>query len=228
MKQCVYHLHIPRTSGVLIREVLKNQKPESKIVSGHKNKILLSDFESANFISGHYGTSPIGYSQKTFAIIREPIERTFSCLKYIWSHFYSDISMSDFFELYLSDEKLSQSVSNQQSKFLTGPLDIDKYNKNIQNLKDTVESNWFIQSNPKSFNEIISSIDMNNIQIFDYSRDDTYSEISKIIGLDYNKMLFENKINVSPFMIKDMYSIHYDKIVKLNNLDLELYEYFKS
>ena len=95
-------------------------------------------------------------------------------------------------------------------------------------MKNTVESNWFIQSNVKSLNEVISSIDINNIQIFDYSKDDTYSEISKIIGLDYNKILFENKVNVSPFMIKDLHSIHYDKIVKLNNLDLELYEYFKS
>ncbi len=228
MKQCVYHLHIPRTSGVLIREVLKNQNPESKIVSGHRNKISLSEFESANFISGHYGTSPIKYSQKTFAIIREPIERTFSCLKYIWSHFYSNIPMSNFFDLYLSDEKLSDSVSNQQSKFLTGPLDIDNYNSNIHNLKDMVESNWFIKSNVKSLNEVVSSIDINNVQIFDYARGDTYYELSKLIGLDYNKTLFENKINVSPFIIKDLHSTYYDKIVKLNNLDLELYEYFKS
>jgi hypothetical protein len=228
MKQCVYHLHIPRTSGVLIREVLKNQNPESKIVSGHRNKISLSEFESANFISGHYGTSPIKYSQKTFAIIREPIERTFSCLKYIWSHFYSNIPMSNFFDLYLSDEKLSDSVSNQQSKFLTGPLDIDNYNSNIHNLKDMVESNWFIKSNVKSLNEVVSSIEINNVQIFDYARGDTYYELSKLIGLDYNKTLFENKINVSPFIIKDLHSIYYDKIVKLNNLDLELYEYFKS
>ena len=228
MKQCVYHLHIPRTSGVLIREVLKNQNPESNIVSGHKNKISLSDFESADFISGHYGISPIKYSDKVFAIIREPIERTFSCLKYIWSHFYSDMSMPDFFDSYLSDEKLLESVSNQQSKFLTGPVDIDKYNSNIQNLKNTVESNWFVQSNAKSIDEVFSSIDINNIQIFDYNRDDTYYEISKIFGLDYSKTLFENKINVSPFMIKDLHSIYYDKIVKINNLDLELYEYFKS
>ena len=95
-------------------------------------------------------------------------------------------------------------------------------------MKNTVESNWFVQSNAKSIDEVFYSIDMNNIQIFDYSSDDTYSEISKIIGLDYNKTLFENKINVSPFMIKDLHSIYYDKIVKINNLDLELYEYFKS
>ena len=146
----------------------------------------------------------------------------------IKSKSYIEKQVVDFFDSYLSDEKLLESVSNQQSKFLTGPVDIDKYNSNIQNLKNTVESNWFVQSNAKSIDEVFSSIDINNIQIFDYKRDDTYYEISKIVGLDYSKTLFENKINVSPFMIKDLHSIYYDKIVKINNLDLELYEYFKS
>lgn len=228
MKQCIYHLHIPRTSGVLIREVIKNQNPESKIVSGHKNQISISDLDSANFISGHYGTLPIKRSDKTFTIIREPIERTFSCLKYIWSHFYSSMSMYDFFEFYLSDQKLSESVSNQQSKFLTGPVEINKYNDNIKNLKNMVESNWFIESNVKSVSDVISSIYLNNIEVFDYSNKKLYLEISKVIGINYNKDIFENKLNISPFMVKDIYLEYYDKVANLNYLDLELYEHFKS
>lgn len=227
MKQCVYHLHIPRTSGVLIRELFKKNNPESFIVSGHKEKLYRTDMMNADFISGHYGTLPIEYSNKTFAILREPIDRTFSCLKYIWSHFYSDMEIHDFFDLYLSNEKLLESVSNQQSKFLTGSVDLDGYNSNIENLKNMVESNWFVQSNPKSINDVISSIDENNIHIFNYSSTKLYSEISKVIGIDYDAKIFETKVNRSPFIVNDLYSLYYEKIAKLNKLDLELYEHFK-
>jgi hypothetical protein len=138
------------------------------------------------------------------------------------------MSMYDFFEFYLSDQKLSESVSNQQSKFLTGPVEINKYNNNIKNLKNMVESNWFIESNVKSVSDVISSIYLNNIEVFDYSNKKLYLEISKVIGINYNKDMFENKLNISPFMVKDIYLEYYDKVANLNYLDLELYEHFKS
>jgi hypothetical protein len=228
MKQCIYHLHIPRTSGVLIRQVLKNQNLGMSIVSGHLDKISLSQFESANLISGHYGTLPIKYSDKTFAIIREPIERTFSYLKYIWSHFYSDMAIQELFDLYMSDQKLSSSISNQQFKFLTNSIDIEQYNKNIFNLKNMVENNWYLNSASASMNDLVSSTYINNIEILDYKSNTLYSDIAKIIGVEYNDKLFINKINSSTFMSKDMQSKYYDEIAKLNILDLELYESFKS
>lgn len=228
MKQCVYHLHIPRTSGVLIREVFKNQKPNLNIVSGHTNKILLSDFESANFISGHYGTLPIKYSDKTFSIIREPIERTFSYLKYIWSRFYYDMSIQDLIGIYISDSDLSNSISNQQSKFLTGPIEIKEYNRKIGNLKEMVEINWSIKASPESVMDVLSFIDKNNIEILDYKSDNLYSDISKIVGTEYNKSFFVDKVNSSPFMTKAMHLEYYDKVAQLNMLDLELYELLKS
>jgi hypothetical protein len=228
MKRCIYHLHIPRTSGVLIRELFKKNNPKSFIVSGHKEKLYRTDMMNADFISGHYGTLPIEYASSTFAILREPIDRTFSCLKYIWSHFYFDMTVDNFFEFYLSSPELIESVSNQQSKFLTGPIDINNYNLNIQNLKKMVESNWFVQGKPELLTDVIQSISLNNIKILDYSSKNIYHEVSEIIQNNYTKENFETKINSSTKVSEKVYKKYYDKIVEINNLDLELYEYFRN
>lgn len=228
MKQCVYHLHIPRTSGVLIRELFKKNNPESFIVSGHKEKLYRTDMMNADFISGHYGTLPIEYSSDVFAIYREPVERTFSYLKYIWPRFYSRMSFDQFLAFFLSDPILVNSISNQQSKFLTGKINLEKYNDDIYYLKKMVESNWHVENFLDDAKSVVEYIDSHNIKMFDYQKPNVYQEISESFELNIPNSSFDDVVNPSLNIKEDQYVSYIEQIKEINSVDLELYEYVKK
>jgi len=228
MKQCVYHLHIPRTSGVLIRELFKKNNPQSFIVSGHREKLFKTDMMNSDFISGHYGTLPIQYSSDTFAIYREPVERTFSYLKYIWPRFYSRMSFLDFLNFFLNDKVLLESITNQQSKFLTGSINIDKYNDDIYDLRKMVENNWHIENYETELSIIKDYIKTSNIKIFNYEEPNVYEKIVKSLNLNIPLDSFDDVVNSSLDIHEDRYSSYADRIRDINKIDLELYDYFKQ
>jgi hypothetical protein len=228
MKRCIYHLHIPRTSGVLIRELFKKNNPKSFIVSGHKEKLYRTDMMNADFISGHYGTLPIEYSSDIFAIYREPVERTFSYLKYIWPRFYSRMSFDEFLKFFLNDPVLVDAISNQQSKFLTGNINLEKYNDDIYYLKKMVESNWHVENFLQDSKSILEYIDINNIKMFDYAEPNVYQKISELFKLNIDISGFDDVINPSLDIKEKQYISYIDQIREINLLDLELYNYVKK
>lgn len=226
MKRCVYYLHIPRTSGVFIREMVKTKKTEATIVAGHNFELSNECFEKAEIIIGHYGTTPIKYSDHTFSILRNPLERTYSYLKYIWSKFYYTISIENFFKTYLDNDKFLNAISNQQSKMLTGSIDLKEYNKNVKDLKDMVEINWSLNNYKTDINGVVKSIKDNNINIFNFNNKNLYQDVFKILNISLEKIDIKNKINQSPYIKEDLYVKNYELLKNINNLDLELYEYF--
>lgn len=228
MKHCIYHLHIPRTSGVLVRELFKKNNPSKFVVSGHKEKLFLADMANADFISGHYGTLPIQYSSDVFSIYREPVERTFSYLKYIWPRFYSKMSFDEFLPFFLNDKNLINSISNQQSKFLTGQINIDKYNNDIDYLKKMVESNWHIENYQTDLKSVIDYIDSTKIKMFNYEEPNVYQKIVKFFNLNIPHDSFDDVINPSLNINKDRYHYYIEIIKEINSVDLELYDYFKQ
>lgn len=228
MKQCVYHLHIPRTSGVLIRELFKKNNPSAFVVAGHKEKLFRTDMSNADFISGHYGTLPIHYSSDVFAIYREPVERTFSYLKYIWPRFYSRMSFDEFLIFFLKDKDLKASISNQQSKFLTGQINIDKYNNDIYYLKKMVENNWHIEGYQTDSKSAIDYISSTNIKMFNYEEPNVYQKIVESFNLNIPHDSFDDVINPSLDISEDRYQSYTEIIKEINNVDLGLYDYFKQ
>ena len=228
MKQCVYHLHIPRTSGVLIRELFKKNNPKSFVVAGHREKLFISDMMNADFISGHYGTLPIQYSSQTFAIYREPVDRTFSYLKYIWPRFYSNMNFIDFLNFFFSNKNLVESITNQQSKFLTGNINLERYNNDIYYLKKMVENNWHIENYETDIESVKDYINKSNINIFNYEEPDLYKKIINSINLNIPEHSFDDVVNSSLKIDEQTYSSYTDKIKEINNIDLELYDYFKK
>lgn len=228
MNNAIYHLHIPRTSGVLIRELFKENNPSASIVAGHKDMLSISDMANANFISGHYGTSPIQYSSLVFAIYREPVERTFSCLKYIWSKFYNQETFENFLDFFLNDKKLIESVSNQQSKFLTGNININKYNNDIKDLQKIVEHNWHIENYKSDIKSVIDYVNNSNIKIFNYEDINVYKKIVESFNLNIPVESFKNVLNESLDIDKNRYVFYIDKIKEINSIDLELYDYIKK
>lgn len=228
MSKAIYHLHIPRTSGVLIRELFKQNNPDAFIVAGHKDELSLSDMAKADFISGHYGTLPMDYSSSVFTIYREPIERTFSLLKYLWSKFYHEKPFDDFIDLFLNDDRLVESISNQQSKFLTGTINLDKYNDDIKHLKKIVENNWHIENYKTDVKSVIEHIKNSNIKIFDYADNNVYKKIVQSFNLNIPTDSFNNVANETLYIDINKYSRYSDKIKEINSIDLELYDYIKK
>jgi hypothetical protein len=112
-------------------------------------------------------------------------------------------------DLWLYDEELSKIHSNTQIKFITNEINLNKYNKNLVN-KETVNNNWFI-GQEQDINKAKDFIDK-NIVLFTNTLDKTF-KIEQGIRI--------NKSGKKP----EVTSKQYDRIVELNSLDIELYEY---
>lgn len=101
MKNTIYFLHIPKTSGRSILDTLddamceveENYKliPESSlnidITCKEKFDTLLRNYQkdvNKNFIRGHYAASPYLYIENIsgYSVVRDPIERLISCFNF--------------------------------------------------------------------------------------------------------------------------------------------------
>ena len=119
--------------------------------------------------------------------------------------------------------------SNSQSKFLTGSLNIDKFNKNIRVFQEAVKHNWFIEDYSLNLDKILENVD----RFFCYSMD-RHEEFIE----DLNKSLFK-KFNFKTFKHKDKANSsvnlgiyidkkYYDRILELNEIDMEVYNYVQK
>ncbi len=231
MKQGIYHLHIPRTSGIFIKRVLQQEsrKSNKKLLSGHFFKIDIEDLKSQDYISGHYALTPVPHVLKTFTIIRNPVERTFSYMKYIWEHFYNYMTIEDSFNFFLNNQNYKKVLSNQQSQFLTQEINVDNYNKKIIDLRDMVYSGWTLDSKNITKESVIESVTRNNIEVLLYDDKDLYKKVFSIFEIEnVNTLEFDKKINQSVEIDQDFYNKYYEQIYKMNEVDIEVYNFFKE
>lgn len=214
----VYHLHLPRTSGVFLRNVLNLKNS----VAGHSFPININDFKNVEYAMGHYGTYPIQFSSLTFSILRNPVERTISYLKYIKHNFYQSININDLVLLYLENKTLKESISNLSNKFLTGSVNFSMYNKYIKDQRIIVENGWFCEDYKQNSKNSIEQINKDNIQILYFEDPELYNKISKIYNIEIigERLNFSYNYSISKELI--------DEIVKINEIDLDIYEHFKK
>lgn len=231
MNKAIYHLHIPRTSGIFIKNVLLDysQKTNKTVLSGHNIEININDFKNKDYIIGHYGLTPVPHSLKTFAILRDPVERSFSYMKYIWKWFYNDKKIEDVFNFFLTDTKFKELLSNQQSKFLTQTTNLDEYNKNIYDMNKHVLSGWSLINKEITKDSVLESIKKNNIEILFFEDNDLYKKVFNIFELDnVSDLDFSKKINESPIIDLEFYKECYNEIYSLNNIDIEVYNFLRK
>lgn len=219
----IYHLHIPRTSGVYVRTLLLKSRTTGESVAGHYRTVSESDFAKAKTISGHYGLSPCPYADKTFAIVRRPEHLTFSYIKYLSLFNGLNAFTEDHLKRYLNEDKLRDSVTNVVSKFLSLRLDLNLYNKNIMDLLHMANNSWYLEDVEYSDQTAIESIRENNIKIFHYESESLYKDLTQFLGISVDSAAV-NKINVSPEDKSDLYSKYYNDIITLNSSDNKLYE----
>jgi hypothetical protein len=139
-----------------------------------------------------------------FTVLRNPVDRFLSYYKYTRAFFNEDM-----LDKWLWDKDLSQIHSNTQTKFLSNSIDIEEYNKNLVNQK-TVNANWFIGQNANIYK---AKKFVDNHQIFFMEQLDDMFNIDNPIKV--------NNSGKRPNITQDQY----DRIVELNSLDIELYEY---
>ncbi len=231
MKQSVYFLHIPRTSGVFVgREVSAYSKLNNKnFLSGHSDNIQIKDFEDKDYVYGHYALTPIPYLSKTFTILRDPVERCFSYMKHIWKHFYFHMSIEDAFDFFLKDKDFKTKLSNQQSYFLTSEINMEEYNKNINDEFHHVLSGWNLIKKDINKESVIESIDKNNIEICFFEDKNIYNKVFDILQLTNIKDInFDKKKNESVQTKLNFYDKYYNEIYEINKIDIEVYNFLKN
>lgn len=220
----IYQLHIPRTSGVFIREHLLREFDKTKSFASHYKKIETDSFSKHTFVSGHFGISPIKdmNSPVVFSTLRNPVERFISYFKYV----YPLVSKNDInveFDRWINDESISRYHKNTQLKFLSNPIDISLYNLNIDKSKRIIE-NWFIgqEENIKLAKDFIDSN-------YVFTTENTEKLCNEIVSLfKISPFPHNKKINGSNENGLIITKKQYAKIEELNSLDMEIYEYAKE
>ena len=145
----IYHLHIPRTSGIYVKQNILPNLITKKINHFVSNRtfIDIKKIETSEFVGGHFGLMPLDYMNKptVFSIIRHPLDRFISYFKYTTGLIRSKKEIEEKIESWLYGEQ-AEIQSNSQAKFLTGKMNIDKFNKNINFFQSSVNNNWFIEN----------------------------------------------------------------------------------
>jgi hypothetical protein len=219
----VFHLHIPRTSGGYIRKMmLQNLEFSSKVV-GHYRTLSIEAFDSADLISGHYGRTPAKYADKTFTVIREPNELTFSYIKYLALFKGQDAFNEDHLKRYLYEDNLRESVTNVLSKFLSLELDLPKYNSRIGNLLHMANNSWYLQSGDVSVESALSFIDRHNVKVFSYGSNNMVRFLAEYLNISVHH-LPDRRVNVSGPDKFNLYEKYFFDIEKANYIDIDLYK----
>lgn len=228
----IYHLHIPRTSGIYVKQ---NVLPH--LITGgvphfisNRTEINIQEIQNSEFVGGHFGKMPIPLMKtpSVFAVVRDPVERFISYFKYTTGLIRMGKEAEEKLYDWLYGEQ-SEMQSNSQSKFLTGSMNIEKFNEGVNLFQEAVNHNWFIENYSLSIDDILTSID----EMYCYSMDN-----HNIFLEDLNKALkekfgfttfkYRNKSNSSPDIGIEFSKKDINRILELNQIDLEVYEYVQK
>lgn len=229
----IYHLHIPRTSGVYIRN---NVVPDlmSKGIehfASNRTKIDVNQISKSKFVIGHFGRMPLKYmdSPKVFCLLRDPVERYISYFKYNTGFITDQSRAEENLDQWLHKEQ-SKIQGNLQSKFLTGSTNIDLFNSYIGVSGDAfIDNIWHLENYSLDIDKIkesISNINIYTMENYDKFKFDFSEEVKKQFG--FNAFKYNDKSNESP-RIKVKIDESHKKIIKsLNEIDCEIYDYVRK
>ena len=228
----IYHLHIPRTSGIYVKNNIHPYLKASGIQTFASNRtpFNIDVVKDSKFVSGHFATSPIKFMDNPdiFCIIRNPIDRFISYFRYTAIVLVEKVRMEEKLESWLYGEQ-SKIQDNMQSKFLTGKINLKEFNENTKNFNKKVDNGWFVEDYCLDINYIKKSID--NMYCYTLENHNNFKE-------DMNKSLIKN-FNFSTFKHSDKTNESIDiginftksqinRIEELNSIDYEVYEYVRS
>ena len=228
----IYHLHIPRTSGIYI----KNNVIPHLISNGvehcisNRNKIDVEKIKKSRFVGGHFGLMPLDYmdSPEIFTIVRDPVERFISYFKYTTGPKRAGKEAEEKLDRWLYGEECEMQ-SNLQSKFLTGKLNIEKFNQDILQFQNTVSSGWYLEGYKLDIKNVISSLEKMKaytLEELDLFKIDLNKSLLKQFG--FSTFKHSDKANSSYDIGIKFDKRHINRIEEINLLDMEVYEYVQK
>lgn len=226
----LYHLHIPRTSGIYIKNFIVPNLNTRGIPHFASNRTDIDEnvIKSSQFVIGHFGKMPISLMDNptVFTLLRDPVERFLSYFKYTTGvNLPKDVVMNKLhYWLYESDIQ-----HNMQSKFLTGSMNIDKFNNSHRYHNASVDNGWWIEDYSLSIDDIKSSLD----SMYSYTMDkhDIFKEdFNKALNKEFGFSIFQNNYKANEHLKRelDLSNSIINRIKEVNSIDQEVYEYVRS
>jgi hypothetical protein len=184
----------------------------------------------SKFVSGHFGRMPIDHmkSPSVFCLLRDPVERFISYFKYTTGYITSKEDAQNNLEMWLYGEQ-SDKQANLQSKFLTGKTNIHEFNRNIGNFDAYINNEWHLEGyslDMDSIKESISNMNIYTMENYNLFIDQFNLELKKQFG--FTSFKYNEKSNESPSIKIEISKKDRDRILELNLVDYEVYDYVRS
>jgi hypothetical protein len=228
----IYHLHIPRTAGIYINNNVLPHLISNGIPHFASNRSFIEEekIKNAQYVGGHFGIMPIELmdSPDVFSIVRNPVDRFVSYFKYTTGLIRTKSQAYQKLDSWLYGDQLA-TQSNLQSKFLTGGMDISKFNPGVTEFQKAVNNGWFIENYSLDINTIKNHIDKYNvytIQDYDIFKEDFNKALNSHFG--FTTFKHKDKANESDDIGIQFTKSQINRIEELNSIDMEMYDYVQT
>jgi hypothetical protein len=228
----IYHLHIPRTSGIYVKQ---NVLPH--LISGgvphfisNRTDIDINKIKTSKMVGGHFGLMPLKHMDNpdVFTVIRHPVDRFISYFNYTTGL----VRMGEEAERKLQDWLYGDQAeiqANSQSKFLTGSTNILRFNEGHKYIQDAVNNNWYLEDYSTDINKVLENVDrfyaytLDNHNLF---LEDLNKSLSKHFG--FTTFKHRDRSNLSPDIGIKLTPEQINRVLELNQVDLGVYEYVQK
>ena len=196
----------------------------------NRSRIDVEKIKQSKFVGGHFGLMPLDYMEnpEIFTIVRDPVERFISYFKYTTGPKRAGKEAEEKLDRWLYGEECEMQ-SNLQSKFLTGKLNIEKFNQDILQFQNTVSSGWYLEGYKLDIKNVISSLEKMKaytLEELDLFKIDLNKSLLKQFG--FSTFKHSDKANSSYDIGIKFDKRHINRIEEINLLDMEVYEYVQK
>lgn len=226
----IYHLHIPRTAGIYIKNHVLPHLITGGVPHFVSNRTIIDKptLNKSLFVGGHFGLMPLDYmtNPEIFTVMRNPIDRFISYFKYTTGIIRIGKEANEKLDDWLYGEQ-SEVQSNLQTKFLIGKTNIEEFNKNFNYFQNAVNSAWYLQEYEGGPGVAINNLNRfyyYTVEDLDLFKEDMNKALKKQFGFEAFKHRndFSNR---SPEMGLSLTKKQIDRIAELNWMDMEVYDY---
>jgi len=225
--QSINHIHIPRCSGIYIRDhIIPGLKSRDiPYFALNHTKISPQSFENKAFISGHFGLTPLKYRKDLInvCLVRDPVDRFVSNFIYL-NRSYKGVHLDSRLEEWMQDKK----QHNLQAKSLSKNINEQVYNS-LNHETERALQGWCLETGEINIADVKTFIDsielietLENHKVF-------LSKMNDLIYNSYGFNTFSNKNLINNnFRVLPINKLLRSRIEDLNSLDMDVYEYVRS